>query len=120
MSSGVTLEARYRARQSRVFRILIQPETLDLVIGGRRNSNPGLAVNQPISVSGSTRRRNIGLSPRRVVVKFTGTVPAGYSGDPLDVTWLNYVNFDRILVGERGEYLGEEVVLLAKHGESYS
>ena len=119
MSEGGLIEAVYAADDGRRYKISVHQETTELEINGLQNESNFQGANQPYSVGAKNTARMIGLSPRRVVVKFIGVIPEGYSGDTLDVPWLRGTRYRNIFVGQQGTYLGVPVVLDAKHGESY-
>lgn len=120
MSAGELLATGYEDDDLRVFPIQVHPSTVTLSIQGRNNSEPFRNIDQSISVSVRTTRRTPGIVCRRTVIAFTGTVPPGYTGAPIEVVWLRRDRYRDITVGGTGTWNGFPVIVVAKHGESAS
>lgn len=81
MSAGAFVKTKYKSNGGLVFGVLVQPETLGLVLATLTNATtadpqgPGLPR---ALVSGSRRRR--GVFTRMVRFRFTTTIPTGYLG----------------------------------------
>lgn len=124
MSAGGFTTTKYEAEGGAIWRIRVQPETLDLQIGsggGSIDNDPptaGLSGNLPtVNVGGS--RRRYGVHARGVRVRFTGTPPAGYkSGTSIFLPILQEDNFDAIPRGATGTYLGVAIEVVGKVAEA--
>lgn len=78
MSAGRFTRTRYIAEYNtaNVHPIRVQPETLNLSIGGTDNDPTETAVSNPISAVSSLGKRAKGLRPALVTLRWTGTAPA--------------------------------------------
>jgi hypothetical protein len=119
MSAGVFSRSRYSSDSGSIHPIRVQPETLDLTIGGVANAAPAGAVTAGVpsaKVSGSSR--SIGLSARLVRIQFTATPPTGYkAGGTITLPWLLASTFGAISPNAVGTYLGVAIIVLGKRGE---
>lgn len=113
MSAG-NFEWKVYASNSGVnYPIRVQPETSELVIDGVTNSQPigdPLPGAQPIRVGAG--RRQAGVAPRKIRVRFTGDGPDGYEaqGTHSVVVFREQTFNDYTVVpGLTGTYLGEPV-----------
>lgn len=127
MSAGeFVVQAKYAASYDtdNIHPITVQPETLELEINtisgtptSVGNDQPGGAVNNPISAVTSLTRRQRGLKPRFVTIRFTET-PSGYKdGATIPLPWLNRATFDSFQPGAVAAYLGKPCVVVAKEPE---
>lgn len=117
MSSGAFILSRYRASYgdgSNVHPIKIQPETVGLQFGTEINIPSVNSPTSPISAVVSRGSRALGLTPRKVTFRFTGSNPINGTykeGSTLSVPWL--IPFTTALSkGVQGTYLGEAVELV--------
>lgn len=78
MSAGRFTRSRYQAvyNPANIHPIKVQPETLNLSIGGEANEAPTEAINNPISAVVSRNKQARGLRPALVSLQWTGTVAA--------------------------------------------
>lgn len=100
MSEGGFLTAGYEAGDGTVHAIRIQPETASLVVNGVTNTIPaqpaGGYVQPQAKVSGG--KGQIGLTARRVGIKFGTTPPAGFStGSTIYLPWLQADTFPQFV-----------------------
>lgn len=120
MSAGSFVLSKYSSNlTSRIHAIRVQPETLALEIDGTSNDAPGAVVSSPISASVTKGKEAYGLCPRKVIVKFTGTVPDGYKPDQsYSIPIMLRTTFDGINLADTGTYLGQAVQVTGKMPES--
>ena len=79
MSAGAFESSFYTSDDGTIHPIRIQPETRGLTIGGQANSAPsGPADTNAALVRVSGGKRTLGLTPRKIRVRFTGTPATGY------------------------------------------
>lgn len=118
MSAGAFLSnGRYEADSGTIYRIRVQPETAQANIGSV-NAVPAGAVDGVGSVRVGGGNRQIGIKARSVSVRFTETVPEGYSEDRLlRIPILTRAVYDAISPGATGTYLGVTVVVVGKNPE---
>jgi len=114
MSAGPFSDSKYSPASNIIYRCRVQPETIDLEIDGNGNIPPLLAINQRVSARASSSTRSFGCTMNSVSLRFTGTPPAGYSGDDVRVPILNHTVFADILPGSTGTYLGVAVSVVGK------
>lgn len=88
MSAGDFLtDALYQTDSGIITTIRIQPETLTLTLNAVANAAPtGPAQPGIPSAKVSGGRREIGINARLIRVRFTGTLPPGYSGGKSIIT----------------------------------
>lgn len=114
MSAGAFSNSKYESDAGTIHPIRVQPETITALA----NAAPAAATNSDISAVVSLTRRQRGLRPRYVTVKFSDTVPDGYAtGTALRIPILTPAVFDGLNVGGTGTYLGNPVVILGKEPE---
>lgn len=114
MSAGKFENSRYEADAGTIHPIRIQPETA-AALG---NTAPTGAITSSISAVVSLTRRQKGLRPRYVSVKFTGALPDGYeAGTIYKIPILAKATYDGLNVGGTGNYLGNPVQIVGKEGE---
>jgi hypothetical protein len=117
MSAGFFERTRYELDNGAIVPIRVQPETLNLTIGGTANAAPAGPTTFPGSANVSRGRRANGVNARMVRVEF-GTAPSGYAeNSPISLPWLQPDTFNSIAVGDPGTYLGQVVVVIGKSGE---
>jgi len=115
MSAGRFTTSRYEADYDDLIHpIRVQPETLALTIATVANAPPAGAVTNRIRAKVGKGKREIGLGARMVTVAFTGTVPDGYSGDPIRLPVLSRALADVIVGGATGTYLGAPIVVVGE------
>jgi len=119
MSAGPFVFGTYLTPESFTVACKVQPESEALTIGGQRNvfqNDTPIAIGTVPLNTGA--RRKGPFSARSVTLKFTDTIPAGYSANsrprvPIFTTTL----FNQISKGATGTYLGAavEVVGVSAH-----
>lgn len=122
MSQGAFVKSRYEfttgstpgLTETPICPITVQPETIGLTIGGASNDPPVGGTNIDVSASVSKGKRQYGIGPRKVSLRFTGTLPAGYTGDNVIVPILTNSFFNSISTGDTGTYLGADVAVASK------
>lgn len=117
MSAGNFIRSSYQARNGTIYPCRIQPETASLTIGSVANDPPAGPIDGSITARMRGSRRRFGVTARKVSLEFTGALPDGYSGDPVDVPVLSPGVFDGYNPGAAGTYLGQAVVLISKTAE---
>ena len=87
MSAGDFSRAVYQTNGGAFYRIRVQPETLGLEINSVTNASSGgvIAPDTPSARVGSGRQ-SFGVNARLVRIRFTGTIPDGYSGGKDSIT----------------------------------
>ena len=117
MSSGSFISSKYESNASNIYGCRVQPETVALVLNAVTNDPPAGAVNQEVSARMTGSRRQFGVTARKVTLRFTGTVPDGYSGDPVECPIMQNSVFNGITVLQTGTYLGAPVEVISKTSE---
>lgn len=117
MSAGNFIDSKYESNSGRVYAIRVQPETLALTLDGTANAAPTGDIDQEVSAKAKGGKREIGCIARTVTVRFTGTVPDGYSGDDVTVPVLTPGLYNAAVKGVTGTYLGEAVAYVGKSAE---
>jgi len=121
MSAGAFESSFYTSDDGTVHPIRIQPETRALTIAGQANSAPaGPADENAAMVRVSGGKRTLGLTPRKIRIRFTGDPPAGYKeGSTLSVVvlipghWQTY----RKPLYKTGTYLGAAIEVIGSSPE---
>lgn len=81
MSAGDFTPAFYQTTNGAIYKIRVQPETLTLTINSVTNASAtGPAPVDTPSARVGSGRQSFGVNARLVRLRFTGTVPDGYSG----------------------------------------
>lgn len=117
MSAGTFQYSRYERNDGAIQRIRIQPETLGLTIATVANDPPTAAIDTAATVYARGSRRRFGVTARKISVLFTGTLPDGYSGDPVEVPILTPAFFNTITAGATGTYLTVPIEVLSVTAE---
>lgn len=118
MSAGPFQYSKYQATGGGIYRIRVQPETLQLNVGGA-NSAPGGEINQAGTVRARGSRRSFGIVARGFSLRFTGAPPSGYApGRTLVVPVLTPARWNDVNLGDEGTYLGANVQVVGKIPES--
>jgi len=94
VSAGAFSSSKYSANSGNIYKIRVQPETIQAVIDGVSNAAPAGAIDQEISASVSRGRRTVGMNARTVTFAFTGALPDGYNGTPISIPVLTQATFD--------------------------
>jgi hypothetical protein len=120
MSAGAFLaDAKYESNNGSVHAIRVQPETLQLSIGGTANASPAGDVDSPFRARVGRSNGGYGLKPRAVTVRFTGTPPTGYkAGETYRVPVMQSTLWDTANAGTVCEYLGVAGVVVSTSPES--
>lgn len=119
MSAGVFTRTQYQLRNGSIARIRVQPETLSATFDTTANAAPAGAPTAGLpTVYARKPERVYGIGARTVTLFFTGTLPDGYSGDPLTIPVLQSAVFDGIAEGGPATYLGAPAQVLSKRAEN--
>lgn len=122
MSAGVFESSFYTSDDGTIHPIRIQPETRGLTIGGQANSAPtGPASENAATVRVSGGKRTLGLTPRKIRVRFTGTQPTGYkAGSTISIPVLVPGHFQayRKPLYQTGTYLGAPIEVVGSSPEA--
>lgn len=121
MSAGAFENAFYETSSENggfVLRCRVQPETLAATIGAVANAGNAGPATAPGSATISQGRRSAGVNMRYVTLGFTGAAPADYSGDPVRIPVLTPATFTAWTLGATGTYLGSDVEVLSRVGET--
>lgn len=87
MSAGDFTPAFYQTENGAIYRIRVQPETLTLSIASVVNASAtGPAGQDTPSARVGSGRNSFGVNAKLVRIRFTGTVPDGYSGGKDTIT----------------------------------
>lgn len=114
MSAGAFTISKYEADSGAIHPIRVQPETITAF----SNAAPAGAVTSSISAVVSLTRRQRGLRPRYISIKFTGALPEGYAaGTIYKLPILTEAVYDGLAIGGTGTYLGSPVTIIGKEGE---
>lgn len=122
MSAGPFVFANYQSTELAGNPIMIarvQPETLDLVLGGAENEEGGATVTLPLRVNISGNNNSLGVKPRTVTIRWEDSAPEGYSvNGRLRIPILSQALYDAVDVGiTTGTYLGESCRVVGKSPE---
>lgn len=122
MSAGPFESTFYTSDDGTVHPIRLQPETRALSIGGQANSAPaGPATANAGQVRVSGGKRTVGLTPRKIRVRFTGAPPTGYkAGSTLSIPVLVPGHFQayRKPLYQTGTYLGAAIEVVGSSAEA--
>ena len=118
MSAGKFEVYNYETDAGDVGQIRLQPETIGLTLAGTVNAPAAGAVNLPLRVRARKGTREYGIGSRSVSLRFTATIPTGYSGDDVQVPVLTPAAFASYNLGSAGTYLGEAVVVIGRKSEA--
>ena len=97
--------------------IRVQPETRDAEINAANNGGTATPPTLPVFVTVSGGRRGYGIYARTVRLRFTGTVPDGYSGDDVTIPCMDPGTFASWANGQTGTYLGVPVEVVGRSPE---
>lgn len=118
MSAGAFSNVTYEANAGSFHPLRCQPESLALVVNGVTNAAPTDAINNSQRAQVSKNNRSSGLKARRVVVRFTGTVPTGYAtGGLYTIPVPDPDVFNGIVEFQTGTYLGEAIEVVSLQPE---
>lgn len=114
MSSGeFTTTAKYESNTGTIHPIRLQPETL----AAFGNAVPAGAIDSPISAVVSLTRRQRGLRPRYITVRFTAEKTDYATGGLYRIPICTATVWAGINVGATGTYLGTAAVVVSKEDE---
>jgi len=122
MSAGPFTNTFYTSDAGDVHPIRVQQETLTLSIGGQSNSAPNGPADASagfVRVSGSSR--TYGITPRKVSIRFTGSVPTGYKeGQIYRIPVLIPGHYQSYISPklQTGTYLGQPIQVVGKSAET--
>lgn len=106
MSAGPFTISRYEADNGDIFPIRVQPETLELTLGGTANAAPAGAADQSVFARAGGGKRKYGRQARSVRLRFTGALPPDYAeNSTLTVPILTPDLFNSLTAGTTGTYL---------------
>lgn len=105
MSSGAFSRTFYEANNGDIYKVRVQPETAQAVIGGTANAAPAGPATVPISAKVTKARNEIGLGCRKISI-FTANPPADYIGNTAQLAVLTPALYDGLNGGESVTYLG--------------
>ncbi len=119
MSAGSFVTSRYESNGGGIFKVRVQPETIDAVIGAVSNGPPAGAITQEVSALARGGKRQIGVVARTATLKFTGAKPAGYTGNNAVVPVLSPDTYDAWTTpaGQTGTYLAAPVEVVGQSPE---
>lgn len=119
MSQGrFNTEAFYETDDLETAGITVQPETLQLELGGVTNESVAGPSTLPVSAVVSKGRRSKGLNARLVRLAWTGAPPAGYDARGIiTLPWLAKASYDSLPRRATGTYLAAAVRLVGRTGE---
>lgn len=110
--------AFYETDQLERASIYVQPETIELELGGVQNESPTGPSTLPISAVVSKGRRSKGLNARLVRIAWIDAAPAGYDERGIiALPWLAKASYDDLPKSATGVYLGLPVRLVGRTGE---
>lgn len=121
MSAGEFTREVYETNEGNFASVKVQPETIAAVVDGVTNVAGAGPVNQEASAQVSGGKRSIGIKCRTVTLEFTGTVPDGYSGDPVTIPALTpafYAACNPNSDTATGTYLGQAVRAVGRSPET--
>jgi len=120
MSAGPFSISKYELDGGQIAAVRVQPETLAAVFAGDANAAPAGAVNLPGRFPLNTGGRNKKpFAARYVTVRFTATVPNGYSANSTPrIPIMTQTLFDSITRDTTtGTYLGVACIVTGKVSE---
>ena len=100
-----------------IVRARVQPETIAASIATTANAGATGPATVPITAKASGGNSEFGVNMRSVTLAWTGTVPDGYSGDPVVIPVLQEATFAAWVVGATGTYLGQAVEVIGRSPE---
>lgn len=120
MSAGAFLNSIYEANTGSFHPLRVQPETLQLVINGVTNAAPAGPIDNRQRAQVSKNNRSSGLKARKVNVRFTGAVPAGYAtGEIYSLAVPDPAVYNGIVEFQTGTYLGEAIEVVSVSPEIF-
>ena len=119
MSSGAFVNSIYQMDAGTFASIRVQPETLQLSVGGSANAPGAGPVDFPLRAKGSKTVREYGLGARGVTIKFpVGGAPTGYKDDsPITLPVLTQAVYNAAVPGAVIQYLGSTAELVGRTPE---
>ena len=118
MSQGPFATSVYLSDEGLNHPVSVQPETLQLVLGGVTNNGSGDAPDTDISAIVAGSRRRLGIFTRTVTITWDDPPPTGYQlGGTITLPWLQPTGFDSLRRGVTGTYLGVGVRVVSRRGE---
>lgn len=118
MSSGPFVNTKYESNElgGAIMNLRVQEETL-VFAAGTANQPPAGAVDLPLFASVSRNRGEYGVKTRKITIEFTGTPPAGYTGDNLVIPVLTEAAYLAYIPGTTGTYLGAPIRIVSRTPE---
>ena len=120
MSAGELLRTFYQLDTGNgggIVRARVQPETVAASIATTPNDGATGPATVPITAKASGGNSEFGVNMRSVTLAWTGTVPTGYSGDPVSIPVLQESTFAAWALGASGTYLGQSVEVIGRSPE---
>jgi len=100
-----------------IARARVQPETLAATIDTVPNAAPAGPATLPVSASASNGIREYGIRMRQVTLRWTGTIPDGYSGDDVIIPVMQEGTYASWTLGAVGTYLSNGVEVVGRSPE---
>lgn len=121
MSAGVFEKSIYETDAGNFAAVKVQPETLAATVDSVVNAAGAGPVDQEASAQVGKGKRTIGINTRTVTLRFTSTLPTGYSGDPVTIPALTpafYAACNPNSDTATGTYLGQPVRAVGRSPET--
>lgn len=125
MSTGGFIKSIYRSNfnANNLHPITIQPETLELELGGVTNSAPAGPATSALRAFVSSRKRRGAVNARKIGIEILTPGTSGLEvGSVLYVPWLNPTTFDSRLfpADQEGTYYGGATVRVVGSSPEYA
>lgn len=125
MSTGSFIKSIYQSNftANNLHPITIQPETLELEIGGVANSAPAGPATSALRAFVSSRKRKGAINVRKIGVEVTASGTSGLSvGTVLYIPWLNPATFESRLfpADQTGTYYDGATVQVVGSSPEYA
>lgn len=119
MSAGAFVLSKYQRNDGEIHPIRVQPETLGLVVDGNNNDAPaGASTRRTLALIGKANG-GYGVRPRKINVRFTGTVPTDYKVDQTYcIPAMQEAIWNAAITGATGTYLGQAIEVVSVSAES--
>lgn len=119
MSAGAFTTALYQTDAGAVAPIRVQPETLAFSIGSETNDAAVGPATTALFVKASKSNRAYGVGARKVVVRFTATLPTGYKSDQTyAIPCMQPTIFAAATPTATGTYLGQAIEVVSRRAEN--
>lgn len=119
MSAGPFLLRFYEADSGETHIIKSQPETAVLSLNGAPNALPAGPATSPFWAEAGKGKTEYGLSPRMIVLRWTGTPPTGYQQNArVKVVVYQASTFNGATILSPATYLGASAEVVGKIPEN--